>query len=69
MRETDNDGLPGCIVLTDGRGNYVTIDMVRRIFGLGNGMPRGYTRACYSGRGWQERIRADAIKCLEDATA
>ena len=65
--EEDSDGVKGLITLKHESYGYVTIDMEKRLFCIGRGLPRAHRsspNANYSGRGWQGRIVADAMGYL-----
>ncbi len=60
---------PGCIVLGNGRG-WCTVDMQRRLFGLGAAPPRRPgEQFVFKGRGWEQKILSAAVKFLEEQTA
>ena len=64
--EKDSDGT-SLITLKHESYGYVTIDMNKRLFCIGRGLPRArpsIPNAHYSGRGWESRIVADAIGYL-----
>jgi len=57
--------MPDCVVLfSPGGVGCATIDYGQRIFGFGYGQPRAPKGCYYSGRGWKDRIVADAIREL-----
>lgn len=49
-------------------GGCVTVNMIRRVFALGYGLPsRPENTVTYSGRNWRRTIIEDACKHLQDA--
>ena len=66
-KEEKYDDEPSLITLKHESYGYVTIDMEKRLFCIGRGLPRAHRstpNANYSGRGWQQRIVADSIGYL-----
>lgn len=64
--EKDDLLFHGCTVLKRPQSGYVTIDWGIRKFCLGISRPRGFRGDEYSGRGWKERLLADAIRALDE---
>ena len=64
--EEKHEHMPNYMVLKHEVYGWVTIDLEKRIFSLGMGQPRTWRPSmAYSGRGWKERIAADAMAHLE----
>lgn len=62
----DNECDRDCLAFKHTRFGYVTVDLRRRIFSIGLGLPRSHiTSVGYTGRGWKERLIQDAKNHLE----
>ena len=67
--EEDPSNMPNCTVLKHAIYGYVTVDFDKRIFSIGMGLPRSWLPSmAYSGKGWKERIVADAKAHLSGCT-
>lgn len=62
----ENECAPDCIAFKHEDFGYVTVNLRRRCFSLGLGLPRSYLNCPgYTGKGWKERLIRDAKNHLE----
>jgi hypothetical protein len=53
----DSSGLPDCVVLRHGVFGVTTINIKRRIYAAGDGLPNPQTcTMTYKGKGWEQSI-------------